>query len=153
MVCSPSFLCSGGACAVDPASRWNVVLDSLEVASTEFTGLAWDPLGGAPDPIVQVRVVSDTAIPVVENGPDDVFSITYTAAPRTTNVRASDLLTLLRFDVFDEDSDANDFIGACRVSASTVTAAFSESSQFLNCPPDESTRNSGFTLGWHLERF
>ena len=100
-----------------------------------------------------VRVVSDTATPVIENGPDDVFSITYTSAPRTTNVRASDLLTLLRFDVFDEDSDANDFVGACRISASTVTAAFSESPQFLNCPIEASTRNSGFTLGWHLERF
>jgi len=138
---------------VDPASRWNVVLDSLDVASTEYTGLAWDPFGGAPDPIVQVRVGSDTATPVIENGPDDVFSITYTSAPRTTNVRASDLLTLLRFDVFDEDSDTNDFIGACRISASTVTAAFSESPQFLNCPIEASTRNSGFTLGWHLERF
>jgi len=138
---------------VDGVSRWSVVLDSLSVSSTNHAGVAWDFGGGAPDPEVEVRVVSDAATPVRINGPDDVFSIFYPSSARATNLRASDLSALLRFDVVDADVTDYEFIGACRVASLEVSDALSAPQQTLSCPIDASTRNSGFTLVWHLERF
>jgi hypothetical protein len=80
-----------------------------------------------------------------------VFDITYPGTPVMTNVRASDIQTLLRFDVTDEDVSDYEFIGACRFTATQAT--FTGSEQTVTCPVDASTMNSGFTLTFHLEAF
>lgn len=121
------------------------------MSPTYYTGEAWDGLGGAPDPIIRVYVVSDTTTPSVQNGPDDVFTSTYDGTPVMTNVRASDMLTLLEFAVYDEDVTDSDFVGACLGLVDDF--AFSGSSQTVECPVDAASMNSGFTLRWHVERF
>lgn len=152
MVCAPGFLCVSGGCAVDPASRWNVVLEYVEVSSTYYTGEAWDALGGAPDPFVEVYVGSETATPARSGSSTDVFSVTYDGAPTATNARADALQSYLGFEVMDEDVSSNDRVGGCRYTG-LVDAVFSGGTQTLDCPRDAATMNSGFTLYWHLERF
>lgn len=127
------------------------MLDSLTVSSTNYAGAAWDIGGGAPDPVVDIRVASDTATPTRVNGPDDVFSITYVSSNAATNIRASDLQAELRFDALDEDVTDYEFIGACRFTVGDAT--FTGSQQTVACPVDASTMNSGFTLRFHLEQF
>ena len=151
MVCGPGLICSGGGCVVDPASRWNIVLESLTVSSTAFAGSAWDALGGAPDPVVDVRVGSETSPARRQNGPDNVFAITYDGSAIMSDVRASDLQAFLLFEVYDEDVTDYEFIGACIVGV--PDAAFAGATQTVDCPVEPSTRNSGFVLRWHLEQF
>ena len=152
MICGPSFICAAGACSVDPASRWKVVLETLRVPTTDYARSAWDPFGGAPDPFVEIRVGSDTATPARSGSGTDTFTVNFSGGATATNVRADTLRTLLRFDVLDYDStSANDFIGACR--ATVDERVFVGTTQTRMCPVDAATRNSGFTLTWHLTRF
>lgn len=152
MVCGPGFVCSGaGSCAVDPASRWSVVLGTLTVEPTRYDGEAWDAFGGAPDPFVGVVIGSDTATPLYSGAGSDTFTVSFTADPVATNVRADALQAYLAFDVFDEDVSAHDVVGAC---VTNVTeAAFAGTLQTMNCPRNPSRMQSGFTLTWRLVRY
>lgn len=152
MVCAPGFVCSGaGSCRVDPASRWNVVLGMLTVPTRRYDGEAWDPFGGAPDPFVGVVIGSDTATPLYSGAGSDTFTVSFTADPVATNVRADALQAYLAFDVYDEDVSAHDVVGAC---VTNVTeAAFAGTLQTMNCPRNPSLMQSGFTLTWRLVRY
>ncbi len=151
MVCGPAFVCSGGTCTVDPASRWNVVLETLTVSTTTYAGDAWDALGGAPDPFVSVVIGSESAAPLSSGAGSDTFTVSFGAETVASNVRADALETYLAFYAYDQDVSANDVVGACTY---TVTeAAFAGGTQTVNCPRDASTMQSGFMLTWHLERF
>jgi len=152
MICSPSFLCAAGACVVDPASRWNVVVDSVTAPTTDYNRAAWDPGGGAPDLYVEVRVGSATATPTRTAEGLDTFTTRFTGAS-AMNLRADDLQTLLRFDALDADFDAPDFIGACSYTSLEQSVFMDSSVRVLTCSSDAATRNSGFTAEWHLERF
>ncbi len=151
MVCGPSFVCTSGSCSVDPASRWNVVLESLTVPMDDYTGATWDPLGGLPDPFVEIRVGSDTT-PSTSGVANDTLTTTYDGGPTATNVRADALRAVLDFEVWDQDTSSNNLIGRCQYT-DLPEGPFSGGSQTLTCPVDASTMNSGFTLNWHLERF
>jgi hypothetical protein len=136
---------------LDPDSRWDVVLQSLSVSTTTYSGSAWDAFGGAPDPRVYIRVGSDTARPTLIDGPDDVFSITYsTATARARDQRAQDIQRYLDFEVEDEDFSSHDFIGRCVYRGLGEDVFFGEP-QVLRCGVDAATMNSGFTLVWYLE--
>lgn len=149
--CGPSFLCSAGACTVDPASRWNVVLEHLEVSTTATTGAAWDVGGGAPDPVVRIVVGSETAAPFSSGSASDVFAVDYVGGPTATDQRADALQGYLGFFVFDEDLTDYEFIGGCTVTL--APAVFSGSPVTTECPRDVSSMQSGYSLSWHLERF
>lgn len=150
-MCGSGLTCVGGACVVDPGSRWNLVLDRLTVSTTHHSGAAWDAFGGAADPVVDVRIGSSSAAARRQNGPDDVHTITYSGTPIATDVRASDLLAHLDFAVSDEDVTDYEAIGRCRVVV--PEAAFTGLPQTVSCGVDPSTNNSGFELVWHLEPF
>lgn len=141
---------------MDAVSRWSVVVDRVEVSSTYYTGEAWDAFGGAPDPFVQVRVGSETAMPRRTAAGGDVFAVSFDGSPLLTDQRADALQTYLRFDVFDEDTAAHDFVGACYYApgvAPLPAAAFAGILQVVDCPRDATSMNSGFTVEWHLEPF
>jgi hypothetical protein len=129
-----------------------VVLEHLEVESTAYNGAAWDIGGGAPDPVVGIRVGSDEASEQRTAGADDVFTVDYDGGATATNQRADDIQTYLGFLVYDEDVTDYEFIGWCSYQ-DIDDAVFNEDTQTLVCPVDETTRNSGFTLTWHLERY
>ena len=152
MVCDSAFTCGAGSCTVDPASRWNIVLETLTVESTHHSGAAWDVMGGAPDPLVGIRVGSDTAAEQRTGAASDTFSVTYDGSPTVMNQRADDIQTYVGFLVYDEDLTDYEFIGWCST-RNIEEAAFAEVTQTQRCGSDPSTNNSGFTLTWHLERY
>lgn len=157
--CGPDTICMAGGCYLDPASHWNIVLESLTVPPTRYDGAAWDTIGGSPDPIVSAIVGSATATPVSTPAASDLYSVTYSPTPPlVSNVRADAIVTFVGFSIDDDDSPAApDHIGYCTFDTSAGTgltaAAFTGASQTLTCPLDAPTMNSGFTLHWHLEPF
>ena len=158
MVCGSGFLCSSGRCAVDPASRWNVVLESLTVPATRYDGAGWDTIGGNPDPLVALIIGSSTATPVNSGSGSDTYSVTFPGGPTATDVRADALQAFLGFNVRDDDSPAaSESIGYCTYDPTRGSplpaAVFTETTQTVDCGLDAPTMNSGFTLTWHLERF
>ena len=150
--CGSGTLCEGSACAVDPASRWNILVDSYELSSS-VTGSAWDAFGGAPDPVLRVYSPTESTLVGTVNGPDDVFSSSF-ASPRPAgmNLRADALLGYLEFRMLDEDVSDFEFVGACLLNG-MVPEAFGGRIVTSVCPRDASTLNSGFEVRWHLERF
>lgn len=152
MACAPGFLCAGATCEVDGASRWNLVLEYLEVSSTYYTDEAWDGFGGAPDPFVVVLAGSTPSIIGRSGTATDVFAVSYDGTPVATDVRADLLQAYLTFRAFDEDVTSNDRVGECGL-VGLPDAAFAGTTQILDCPRDAVTLESGFTLYWHLERF
>lgn len=114
------------------------------------SGAAWDAFGGAPDPIVEVYVGSETNRVAVFNGPDDTFRITFTNA-RVGGLRASDLRNLLLFMVYDEDVSDYEYIGGCFYRGLDDTVWAGEP-QVLICGRESASNNSGFVLRWRLER-
>lgn len=150
--CGPDGICVDGGCALDPASRWNVVLDDLSVAATRYDGAPWDTIGGNPDPYVTVRVGSTSATPVASGVANNAYNVTYDGGATVQGARADALLAYLRFDVFDDDSPASaELIGACFVNLGG--GEFSGGLQTADCPVDASSGNSGYLLHWHLERY
>jgi len=153
MICDPAFTCSGaGACVVDPASRWNVVLERLTVNTQNTSGDAWDALGGAPDPFIEVRVGSESASPSRSGAGSDTFTVDFSGGATASNVRADAIKTHIDFTAWDEDATAHDVIGRCFYSGLS-DAAFGGTTQTLNCERDVGNGQAGFTLTWHLERF
>jgi hypothetical protein len=137
---------------VDPASRWSVVLERLDVNTTDTSGAAWDVLGGAPDPFVEVRVGSATATPQRSGVGTDTFAVTFSGGATASNLRADSISAYLYFEAWDEDTTSNDSIGRCAY-RDISEAVFGGATQTLTCGRDVSTVNAGFTLTWHLERF
>lgn len=150
--CGPDAICMGGACYIDPASRWNIVLETLTVATTRYDGVGWDTIGGNPDPFVGIVVGSASATPILSGTANDTYSVSFTGGPTVTGARADDLGTFLGFAVFDDDSPAaEEGIGYCLV---TLTGPeFGGATQTIDCGLDAATMNSGYVLTWHLERF
>lgn len=155
--CGPSWMCSGGGCVVDPASRWNVLVLDLEMSGTKLNGDAWDAFGGAPDPYVLIsagtgagqQVARTTTVQDAPAGGD----LGYRAAfnQHLPNVRADAIKAELRFDVFDEDVSSDDFVGACG-GPGLPDSAFGSGPQVLNCERNAATSNAGFQLRWELRR-
>lgn len=154
MACGPGFLCTGGACVVDPASRWNVFVDEFTVEATYFTGVTWDTgslPGSLPDPYVGIAVGTSgpyryTPEPTATN----TLTVPYSGAALLTDIRA-DALVALALEGWDDDGIGDDPFGAC--SRPVPPTAFSETVQSTTCPRDAAASQSGFTVRWHLERF
>ena len=154
MVCEAGFLCTTGACTVDPASRWNVVLESVTVATTRYDGAQWDLVGITPDPYVEVIVGNSASAPVGTTGSGvDAYTVTFDGGATATDLRASEIMSFIGFRVSDDDSPpsaTDDFVGYC---GGPPAAEVFASPQTFECRVDPSAMNSGFTLLWHLERF
>jgi hypothetical protein len=145
------------ACVIDPASRWNVVLEDLSVPALGCAGIGWDSTFSATpneaDPAVSISVGSDA--PVMSGSGTDTSYVTWDGTATVTNVRADALQAYLSFRVDDVDVSSNDVIGDCFVPSAQVTAAFDSASQTSNCPANcTSASVAGWgPLHWHLERY
>lgn len=138
-----------GTCYVDNASLWTIVVDTLTLTTTDYTGAPWDPTSG-PDPIAWVRIGSATATPTLVNGPDDTLSITFTSGNRVPAARADAIYTFLRFEVYDEDVTSND--GVCNYTYNMgMGFDFSSTENTATCVQDASRMISAMTLTWHIE--
>lgn len=147
--CGAGRTCSAAACAIDPASRWDIVVISATLPTIEYTGEAWDGLGGAPDPFVVAQVGSDTATPTRTSTVNDVFTATYNEVI-ATGVRADALQAFLAFYVYDEDATANDLVGACRWEIRETD--FDGGEIAMTCEPNPAAMMSGFSLRFWLRR-
>lgn len=97
-------------CGVDPNSMWKVQPLSATIRTTDSGGVAWDALGGAPDPYCDLycpgtasAITSSTAVVA------DTFSPVWSTGGCV--MKASDLLTLgFKVGVYDEDVSSDDTI-------------------------------------------
>lgn len=150
--CGPDGACVAGVCMFDPASRWNIVLETVSVSTTNTLGEAWDAFGGAPDPFVEVRVGAGETLVGTSGAGSDVFAVSFTGGATATDQRADALGQGLRFDVHDLDTTVHDFVGAC-VRTGIGRTDLLGGTQTMDCPRAVSSGNAGFTLTWHFERF
>lgn len=113
--------CSGETiCVVDSCeAAFDRIYDfsglEVAVATQNQGGSAWDPLGGAPDPVVEVRLNGETLI--TTGSATDVFSATYAETTNATILAGS----TLELHVFDADVGGDDDILSC--SFDPLTAA------------------------------
>jgi hypothetical protein len=148
--CGPGRLCSGGGCVIDPASRWNVIVQSVEVNATDAAGEAWDAFGGAPDPFVEVYAGNRDNYVGGTSAGSDVFSFTYDQRV-ATDLRADALQAYLAFAVWDQDTADHDRVGACKYEP-LGEGPFDEATVTLECARVPADGQAGFTLRWRLER-
>jgi hypothetical protein len=102
---------SGGACHVDPASRWGILITSGTIPATNSGGGSWDPLNGLPDPYV--TVVVDTSNGSTSRRDDNLSPVWNETV--LSGLSASDILTHnAEFELFDYDFPiGDDTIGFC----------------------------------------
>lgn len=109
--CAPSFICAAGGCAVDSASRWDLVIVSGTVTEKAPDGSEWDYPGGLPDAFVTAYVGSPNSPGSSTIAKSDTLS-PYWDEP-VTQARADELGAYVEFEVWDEDLSSNDLIGGC----------------------------------------
>ena len=100
--CSGETICIGTMC--EPAFNRIYTFSgiSVTVASKNPGGSAWDPLGGAPDPFVEIKLNGMSVLKT--KNVSDVFSATYTESTDQQIVAGSKLeLTLSDADVGGDD--------------------------------------------------
>lgn len=104
--CGSGERCRAGACQFDPRAQYDVVLLAAQIHDD-----CWDAPCGEPDPYVWLSaggqrarssLVEDTRLPTWRE-------------TLLNGVRASDLMAQLSIEVFDDDYDDDDPIGACTV--------------------------------------
>lgn len=122
------------------------------VSTQNTSGGAWDALGGAPDPFIEVRIGSEFATPYLSGAGSDTFTVNFTGGATATGERADAIWSVLDFTAWDEDATTDDAIGRCFYSGLS-DAVFSGRTETLICDRNVSSGQAGFTLTWHLERF
>lgn len=134
--CGPAFLCDAGACTVDPASRWDLVVVSGTVPQNDSTGALWDP-AGLPDPVVVVQVGSASGATTQSSTQNDTLAPAWNEIV-VSDTRADALGAYVVLALWDEDLTFNDLIGSVPF---TVGDEFSHESQqyTLNVPIDQGT--------------
>lgn len=106
-------------CGVDPNSMWRVQPISATVRSTDSGGVAWDALGGAPDPFCNLYCPGNaTTVTSSTSAPQDTFTPTWSSGGCV--LKASELMTLgFGIAVYDEDVSSNDTISGAGVIRAT----------------------------------
>lgn len=152
-VCDPGFVCELGGCTVDRTSRWDVLADTGDVFEDNMGGGSWDPLGGMPDPYVDL-VTSDG----IEEITGSSAARADTLAPDWNQVVLSDVPASALVDngiattVLDDDPaiDPSDSMGTCVISIGD--ADFTGDALTFVCPFDEGAGVRGWTLRIRLIR-
>jgi hypothetical protein len=152
LACPVAFLCESGGCAVDPTTRWDVFALRGSVFEDVVGGGSWDPIGGLPDPFVEM---------VSEDSPERFTGSS--AAPGDTlapvwdqvvlgNVTARALTDFgIEATILDDDAvGGSDSMGACRISVDA--SAFGEGEVTSVCEPNPDAGIRGWTLVWRLRR-
>jgi len=152
-VCDPGFVCGVGACTVDRTSRWDVLADTGEVFMDNLGGGTWDPVGGLPDPYVDMATT---------DGIDDLTGSTPakadTLAPSWNHVVLADVPAGALVDngvsttILDDDPaiDPSDSMGTCVVAIGDPDFTGNDVTAVCAANPDEDVR--GWTLHLRLIR-
>lgn len=104
-----------GACIVDAASQWDVVVMSARIPMYDASGAPWDGFGGLPDPYARVSAAEGTATYVGQTPVAANTLVPSWAARVLSAVPASALRGGITFRFFDDDAAIDDDINACLV--------------------------------------
>jgi hypothetical protein len=130
IACAPCAACTqcsaAGACALTPASRWDVVCSSASIAPTMANGGPWDNgMGGLPDPFCQFTLngIAQVATATITNTLTPVWD--ETISPGNLNVTAN-FLTSQRWGigVVDDDGGMQVDTPICAVAPDLTAADF-----------------------------
>ena len=103
------------SCALDPNGTWNFVVNVAFIPAANKGGGAWDPFSGPPDPYLKAFSSQGASTHTGQTLTlTDTLSPTWAVAV-LTNVKASELMNNLSFELWDSDLDFDDFIGGCQV--------------------------------------
>ena len=103
--CGKCQICNGsGTCDVDPSSTWDVVCYSATIASTQPSGMTWDPRGSAvdgvaPDPFCQFEMPANSLTGArVSPSIADTYTPTwnYDITPNAKPIKAADLMSSVK---------------------------------------------------------
>lgn len=140
--------CSNHACALDPASLWDLAITAAVVPQKKLNGDYWDPFYQPPDPYVKVFTsLGATSHSGQTAYAKDTFSPTYTETP-LKGISAQELMSNFSFEIWDDDVDYDDLIGGCRVGVSA--AAFGGPVQSVTCAQTPS--NPSVTLKFKINQ-
>ncbi|MEM9067942.1 MAG: hypothetical protein AAGE52_05525 [Myxococcota bacterium] len=113
--CGPSFTCGGGSCAVDGASRWDVLVARAMVPTRDWADRAWDAFGGLPDVYVRLTAMDGTDelranSSTIDNDESPAWSdeVVFDAAP------ARALRAGVEVAIIDRDTAFDQTMGSCR---------------------------------------
>lgn len=124
--CQTGFTCetsgSGGACSLDPDSRWDIVAVKADVEDRTPNGVYWDPGINAhpPEPYVEVSVDTGTQTKTVKTDyPKDDYT-PYWSETTVVNVRAEAIMSSTTYTVMDYDpayrGSDDRIVGSCDAS-------------------------------------
>lgn len=146
IACGTGKTCTAGSCAVATTARYDLLLYSATIPTTNKSNSAWDAFNGLPDAFAkmvsvegasrhegQTAILNDTRVP---NWNQVVLS----------NVAVSELKSSLRIDVFDSDLNFDDTIGGCTVPL--TDASFDGTLRTGTCAA--STTGVAFTFTYRL---
>lgn len=131
--CAYGVRCEGGSCSdnLDQSARFNIVVDSVMVLSTDSSGGAWDINGGSPDP--EVCFDDGQGRHGCTNYCDNQVSCSYSTADGTVEdtfgspiAFDGSSLSNMTMVVFDVDTTLNDQIGALKVQIQKYAAQYTE---------------------------
>jgi hypothetical protein len=147
MACGEGRSCIEGACTVDPASLWRVVIANGEVAMTNAEGGSWDGFNGLPDPYVNAIAVDPSDDERHENYTatiDNTFAPSWDEAPITVAARA--LFDGVTLEYIDDDLASNDMICTIELEFDEGSPEFNGRIQESECPDDPAS-----LIRWKLE--
>lgn len=154
VVCRDGTDCTGGACIVDPESRWNLVLVNGEIPATTYNDESWDGFGGAPDPYLDLTLTlaDDSQIHYVTAFVDDTLVPAWNETVLTSqpaSVLLAEQGSEFTLDLYDDDVSYDDLIGSCFMTGFSNDAFGAIVT--VTCPANPATMNSGWLLRFRLE--
>ena len=142
--CGTNRLCSNGDCAVDPISRWDVLVRKGTVNQYNASFEAWDSFGGLPDAMAEVTVGFS---PDVESGSTSVYQDSLTPwwnEVVLSDVKADSIKDRMKLEVFDADVSFNDSMGSCTFYP--TDEVFDGLAHEYDCARDTGAEKAGFKV-------
>ncbi len=126
VMCGDGRTCDAGECVVDPASRWELILVSGEISSSDPMGEPWDVIGTG-DPVVTFEMTDPS------NGVNYIETSTVAQDDITPNWNESLLTNVparafeqMIIDVWDSDFDLDDYVCGMNVDLSGDPATYQD---------------------------
>lgn len=136
VACGYGKQCSNHACSLDTASLWDLVIVGADIPEKKPNGSDWDPFYGAPDPYVKVfSSLGATSHAGQTAYQTDNVHPAYGETP-LKGISASELMSNLSFEIWDDDVDFDDQVGGCKIGISAAT--FGGVLQQVTCSPTPS---------------
>lgn len=138
--CTRGFVCTNATCTADPSVSWSITAVRGSVATTDASGSAWDPFGGAPDPYFCITVGGGAR--QCSAFANDTFAPSWNHR-FATPVRASGLLSSVVVEFVDYDDGSGD-----DPMQSTTPFRFAEADLAMGRKEIDITDSSGRSTGF-----